>query len=333
MSEQSEILIYQTEDGETRIQTLLKDETVWLSQAQMAELFDKTTPTINEHIKNIFDEGELSEESTIRNFRIVQTEGKREVSRDVNFYNLDVIISVGYRVKSHRGTQFRQWATQRLKEYIVKGFVMDDERLERGSDYDYFDELVERVRAIRASERRFYQKITDIYATSIDYDPDHEITQEFFATVQNKFHFAIHGHTAAEMIIERADANHPLMGLTSFKGEKIRQSDVTIAKNYLSEDELKSMNRIVDQYLSFAEEQAAQRKPMHMKDWITKLHGFLELNDRSILQNAGTVSKAQAEKKAKAEYKKYLKIQDQRTVSDFDKTVKKKIGKAKKKKD
>ena len=333
MSEQSEILIYQTEDGETRIQTLLKDETVWLSQAQMAELFDKTTPTINEHIKNIFDEGELSEESTIRNFRIVQTEGKREVSRDINFYNLDVIISVGYRVKSHRGTQFRQWATQRLKEYIIKGFVLDDERLERGSDYDYFDELVERVRAIRASERRFYQKITDIYATSIDYDPEHDMTQEFFATVQNKFHFAIHGHTAAEMIIERADANHPLMGLTSFKGEKIRQSDVTIAKNYLSEDELKSMHRIVDQYLSFAEEQAAQRKPMNMKDWITKLHGFLELNDRSILQNAGTVSKAQAEEKAKAEYKKYLKIQDQKTVSDFDKTVKKKIGKAKKKKD
>lgn len=333
MNKQSEILIYQTEDGETKIQTLLKDETVWLSQAQMAELFDKATPTINEHIKNIFDEGELSEESTIRNFRIVQTEGKREVSRDINFYNLDVIISVGYRVKSHRGTQFRQWATQRLKEYIIKGFVLDDERLERGSDYDYFDELVERVRAIRASERRFYQKITDIYATSIDYDPEHDMTQEFFATVQNKFHFAIHGHTAAEMIIERADANHPLMGLTSFKGEKIRQSDVTIAKNYLSEDELKSMNRIVDQYLSFAEEQAAQRKPMNMKDWITKLHGFLELNDRSILQNAGTVSKAQAEEKAKAEYKKYLKIQDQKTVSDFDKTVKKKIGKAKKKKD
>ncbi|PJB69200.1 MAG: hydroxyacid dehydrogenase [Alphaproteobacteria bacterium CG_4_9_14_3_um_filter_47_13] len=333
MNEQSEILIYQTEDGETKIQTLLKDETVWLSQAQMAELFDKATPTINEHIKNIYEEGELSEESTIRNFRIVQTEGKREVSRDVNFYNLDVIISVGYRVKSRRGTQFRQWATRRLKEYIVKGFVLDDERLERGSDYDYFNELVERVRAIRVSERRFYQKITDIYATSIDYNPDHPMTQEFFATVQNKFHFAIHGHTAAEMIIERSDANHPLMGLTSFKGEKIRQSDITIAKNYLAEDELKSMNRIVDQYLSFAEEQAAQRKPMHMKDWITKLHGFLELNDRSILHNAGTVTKAQAEKKAIAEYKKYLKIQDQKTVSDFDKTVKRKIGKAKKKKD
>jgi hypothetical protein len=333
MNEQSEILIYQTEDGETKIQTLLKDETVWLSQAQMAELFDKSTPTINEHIKNIYEEGELPEESTIRNFRIVQTEGKREVSRDVNFYNLDVIISVGYRVKSHRGTQFRQWATQRLKEYIVKGFVLDDERLERGSDYDYFDELVERVRAIRASERRFYQKITDIYATSIDYDPDHPMTQEFFATVQNKFHFAIHGHTAAEMIIERADANHPLMGLTSFKGKKIRQSDVTIAKNYLSEEELKSMNRIVDQYLSFAEEQAAQRKPMKMKDWITKLHGFLELNDRTILQNAGNVSKSQAEKKAITEYKKYLKIQDQKKVSDFDRTVRKHIEKKGKKKD
>jgi hypothetical protein len=328
MTTNSEILIYQTDDGETKIQTLLQDETVWLSQAQMADLFDKSTPTINEHIKNIYQEDELTEAATIRNFRIVQTEGKREVSRDINFYNLDVIISVGYRVKSHRGTQFRKWATQRLKEYIIKGFVLDDERLERGSDYDYFDELVERVRAIRTSERRFYQKITDIYATSIDYDRNNPMTQEFFATVQNKFHFAIHGHTAAEIIIERADADHPMMGLTSFKGDKPLQSDVTVAKNYLSEDELKSMNRIVDQYLSFAEEQATQRKAMHMKDWITKLHGFLELNDRSILQNAGTISKAQADKKAIGEYKKYKKIQDQNMVSDFDKTVRKKIGKS-----
>lgn len=319
MHAQSEILIYQTEGGETKIQTLLQDETVWLSQAQMAELFDKDVRTINEHIKNIYAESELSENPTIRDFRIVQTEGKREVSRDVKFYNLDVIISVGYRVRSHRGTQFRQWATQRLKEYLIKGFTLDDERLQRGADHDYFDELVERVRTIRTSERRFYQKITDIYATSIDYDAANPITRGFFATVQNKFHYAIHGHTAAEIIVERADADHPSMGLTSYKDEKPKQSDVTIAKNYLSEDELKSMNRIVDQYLSFAEEQAARRNPMHMKDWIEKLHGFLELNDRSVLQNAGSISK----QKAMAEYKKYQRVQDQKTLSDFDRSVKK----------
>jgi len=327
MDKHSEILIYQTDDGQTRIQTLLQDETVWLTQAQMADLFTKSVPTINEHIKNIYEEGELSKGATIRNFRIVQTEGKREVSRDVNAYNLDIIISVGYRVKSHRGTQFRQWATQRLRDYIIKGFAIDDERLERGTAEDYFDELVERVRAIRTSERRFYQKITDIYATSIDYDSTHIITQEFFATVQNKFHYAIHGHTAAEMIATRADADKPYMGLTSFKGKAVKQSDVAVAKNYLREDELKSMNRIVDQYLSFAEEQAARRKPMHMKTWIEKLHGFLELNDREILQNAGSVSAQKAKDKAQDEFKKYQKVQDAKTISDFDKDVMKQIEK------
>ncbi len=327
MNEKSEILIYQTDDGATKIQTLLQDETVWLSQAQMVELFQTTKQNISLHIKNIFEEGELIANSTVKDFLTVQMEGKRQVERSISYYNLDVIISVGYRVKSHRGIQFRQWATQRLKEYIVKGFVLDDERLEGGSEYDYFDELVERVRAIRASERRFYQKITDIYATSIDYDPDHQVTQDFFASVQNKFHYAIHGCTAAEMITKRADADQPYMGLTSFKGNKIKQSDITVAKNYLSEDELKSMNRIVDQYLSFAEEQAARRKSMNMIDWIEKLHGFLELNDREVLQNAGTVSAKQAKEKAQIEYKKYLKIQDKKIISDFDRTIKKQIEK------
>ena len=234
----SSLLLYQSADGQSRIDVRLLDDTVWLSQAQMAELFQKSVPTINEHIANVYDEGELHPEATIRNFRIVQTEGAREVTREVNFYNLDVIISVGYRVKSPRGTQFRIWATQRLREYLVKGFILDDERLERGNGPDYFDELVERVRAIRTSERRFYQKITDIYATSIDYDSRNKLTDTFFATVQNKFHYAIHGMTAAEMIASRADATRPHMGLTSFKGGRVKRSDVGIAKNYLAETKL-----------------------------------------------------------------------------------------------
>lgn len=321
MENRSEIVLYQTEDGETRIQTLLQDGTVWLSQIQMADLYEKDVRTINEHIQNIYADEELAEAATIRNLRIVQTEGKREVSREVRFYNLGMILSVGYRVRSHRGTQFRQWATERLKEYLVKGFTMDDERLEKGVEGDYFGELVERVRAIRVSERRFYQKITDIYATSIDYNATHPLTQNFFATVQNKFHYAIHGRTAAEMIVDRAEASKPHMGMTVFKGKKPRRSDAAIAKNYLTEDELGSLNRIVDQYLSFAEEQAKNRKPMTMKAWITKLHGFLELNDREILHNAGTVSAEDAKRHALREYDKYLMIQDAKMVSDFDKTL------------
>jgi hypothetical protein len=317
----SEILLYQSEDGETRIDVRLVDETVWLTQAQMAALFDKDVRTINEHIGNVFEENECDEGATIRKFRIVRAEGAREVSREVAHYNLDVIISVGYRVKSHRGTQFRRWATQRLKEYIIKGFVMDDERLKQARD-DYFDELIQRVRAIRTSERRFYQKITDIYATSMDYDPGQPVTQEFFATIQNKFHFAIHGKTAAELIKARADATKPLMGLTSFKGARVQASDVTIAKNYLMEDEIASLNRIVDQYLSFAEEQAARRIPMMMKDWITKLHGFLTLNDRAILQGAGKVSKKDADKIAQTEFEKYRVQQDKALISDFDRSTK-----------
>ncbi|MGB9151545.1 MAG: virulence RhuM family protein, partial [Alphaproteobacteria bacterium] len=323
MTQKSEILIYKTEDGETRIQTLMQDENVWLSQAQMADLFQKTVPTINEHIKNVYDERELLQESTIRNFLIVQTEGKREVSREVNLYNLDMIIAVGYRVKSHRGTQFRQWATQRLKEYLVKGFALDDVRLERGSKDDYFDELAERVRAIRVSERRFYQKITDIYATSVDYNAAHPTTQEFFATVQNKFHYAIHGMTAAEVISKRVDADKPYMGLSNFKGKSVKRGDVAIAKNYLTEGELGSLNRVVDQYLSFAEEQAVQRRPMMMQDWIEKLHGFLTLNDRKILSHKGKVSADDAEQKALREFEKYRQIQDANMVSDFDKVIQK----------
>ena len=314
----SEIILYQTEDGETRIQTLLQDGSVWLTQAQMAELFDKARNTITEHIQNILAEGELDEKSVCRNFRHTATDGK---TYSTQYYSLDMVIAVGYRARSHRGTQFRRWATERLKEYIIKGFVMDDERLEKGAADDYFDELVERVRAIRVSERRFYQKITDIYATSIDYDALHPLTQNFFATVQNKFHYAVHGMTAAEMIVKRADGNKPNAGMTVFKGKTPKRTDAVIAKNYLTEDEMGSLNRIVDQYLSFAEEQAKNRKPMTMQAWITKLHGFLELNDKDILHNAGTVSADDAKKYALKEYDKYRKIQDANMVSDFDKQV------------
>ncbi len=275
----SELLLYQTEDGQTRVQVRLEDETVWLTQKQLGELFQKSVPTINEHIQNIYEEGELQSVPTIRNFRIVQTESGREVERDISFYNLDVIISVGYRVRSHRGTQFRIWATQRLREFIVKGFTLDDQRLKDGGWTDaYFDELLERVREIRTSERLFYKKVCEIYATSVDYDPNLPATQAFFATVQNKFHYAIHGHTAAEVIAERAKADQPNMGLSNWKSGRIRKSNVTVAKNYLEQEELHQLNLIVDQYLSFAELQVRQRKPMHMKDWIEKLHGFLQLN-------------------------------------------------------
>ena len=252
----SEILLYQTEDKQTKIEVRLDGETAWLTQNQMADLFQTSISNINKHIRNVFDERELEENRTIENYSIVQKEGNREVSRKVTHYNLDVIISVGYRVRSHRGTQFRIWATQRLREYLIKGFAMDDERLtEGGSENRYFNELLERVRAIRTSERMFYQKVTDIYATSIDYDENAELTRRFFATVQNKFHYAIHKHTAAELICERASAEKPNMGLTNWKNAPhgpIRKSDVAVAKNYLSEPELKQLNLIVDQYLSFA---------------------------------------------------------------------------------
>ncbi|MDE9828852.1 virulence RhuM family protein [Staphylococcus delphini] len=303
----SNFLMYQTEDGQTKIELRLEDETVWMTQKSLADLYQKSIKTISEHIKHIYDEGELTKEATIRKNQIVQTEGDREVTRESNFYNLEVIIAVGYRVRSHRGTQFRQWATDKINEYLVKGFVMDDARLKemRNIGSDYFDELLERIRDIRASEKRFYIKITDIYATSVDYDPQAEITRTFFATVQNKLHYAIHGMTAAELIQSRADATQNNMGIQSFKGEKVRKNDVTIAKNYLTEKELKSLNRIVTMYLDYAEDQAERQQPMYMSDWIEKLDAFLQFNDRELLHNPGKVSKQVADSLAHSEYLNY----------------------------
>jgi hypothetical protein len=302
----SQILLYNTEDGKTQIQVTLQEETVWLTQAQMAELFQRKVPTINEHIKNIYEEGELDQTATIRKSRIVQTEGKRKVTRDVDFYNLDVIISVGYRVKSHRGTQFRIWATQRLREYIVKGFVMDDERLEKRAP-NYFDELVERVRRIRTSERNFYEKVRDIFATSIDYDPKTDYAKQFYAVVQNKFHYAIHGHTAAELIAKRVDSSKEHMGLTNWSGKIITSSDAKVAKNYLEELELKRLELLVEQFLSFAELRSVERIPMYMSDWLKKLDGFLILNEKEILTHAGKVSHKEMEAKVRKELEKFNK--------------------------
>lgn len=311
---QTSIILYQTEDGRTRIECRFDNETLWLTQKQIAELFQKDVRTISEHIGNIFDEGECEAGATIRNLRIVRTEGEREVARSVTHYNLDVILAVGYRVRSHRGTQFRQWATARLSEYLVKGFAMDDERLKNPpgpGQKDYFDELLERIRDIRASERRFYQKILDIYATSVDYTPNADMSQQFFATIQNKMHWATHGHTAAEIIHQRADANKPAMGLaTTRPGGIVRKEDVSIAKNYLSEDELGALNRIVTAYLEFAELQALNRKPMTMRDWITKLDEFLKLSGRELLNHAGMISADAAKAKAELEYEKYRKALD-----------------------
>jgi hypothetical protein len=285
----------------------MEDETVWLTQKLMAELFQKDVRTINEHIRNIYEEGELAPEATIRKFRIVQTEGSRQVSRKVDFYNLDVIISVGYRVKSHRGTQFRQWATQRLREYIIKGFTLDDERLKQAGSGSYFDELLARIRDIRASEKVFWRKVLDIYATSIDYDPNTDMSRRFFQIVQNKMHWAAHGHTAAEIIAERADAEKPKMGLTSWTGARPTRADTEVAKNYLSAEELDTLNRIVAMYLDFAELQALSRRPMYMKDWIAKLDEFLKVSERDILTHAGRVSHEAALEKARIEYEKFHK--------------------------
>jgi len=291
-----EFLVYVDDDGSSRVQVRLAEGTVWLTQKVMADLYGKDVRTINEHLQNIYDEAELDPEATIRKFRIVRSEGSREVSRLVDHYPLPAILAVGYRVRSSQGTRFRQWATAKLDEYLVKGFLLDDERLKSGRNLgdDYFDELLERIREIRASERRFYQKITDIYARcSVDYDPSSEITQTFYATVQNKMHWAIHGHTAAELIHERADANKPHMGLTTWKRSPkgpIRKADVTIAKNYLSEEELRELNRVVTMYLDYAEDQARRRRPMTQADWVSKLDSFLEFNERNILTHAGQIS-------------------------------------------
>ena len=278
----SEMILYQTEDGRTRIQCRFENETIWLTQIQLAELFQTTVPNINQHLKAIYAEQELDAGATVKPYLIVRSEGRRNVSRDVLHYNLTAILAIGYRVRSHRGTQFRQWATARLSEYLVKGFAMDDERLKNPpgkGQKDYFDELLERLRDIRSSERRFYQKVLDIYATSVDYSPDTEASQNFFATMQSKMHWAAHGHTAAEIIHERADASLPMMGLKSTRpGGVIRKDDVSIAKNYLDGEELGALNRIVNAYLEFAELQAMNRKPMAMRDWIVKLDDFLDAN-------------------------------------------------------
>ena len=316
----SEFLIYQGEDGKTQLSVTLEDETVWLSQKQLTTLFGKAKGTISEHIKHIFEDGELQESSVVRFFRTTASDGKRY---EVAHYNLDMVLALGYRVRSQVGVRFRQWASAQIKEYLIKGFLLDDQRLKNpGTGRDYFDELTRRLQDIRTSERRFYQKITDIYATSIDYDPHAEITQAFFATVQNKVHYAIHGHTAAELITQRADSTQPNMGLTTWEGVRIRKSDVTVAKNYLAEDELRALNNLAEQYLIFAEGQAARRIAMHMQDWITKLEGFLMLNDRKILQGAGRISAELAKEHAEGEFAKFRVQENNRFESDFDRMVK-----------
>ncbi len=314
----SPIVIYQSKDGQTKLDVRLEDETVWLSQDQMAELYNKAKSTINEHIKNVYQEGELAEKDSMRKFGISEFSTK-----PTNYYNLDLIISVGYRVKSLQGTQFRIWATQRIKEYIVKGFTLDDERLKQGGQRArYFQELLQRIRDIRSSERNFYQKVTDIYASSIDYRSDASRTKSFFTTVQNKMHFAVHGQTAAEMIAGRADSTKPLMGLVNFKGDYITAQDVKIAKNYLSEGELKQLNLIVSLFLDFAELQATNGRLMKMQDWIAKLDDFLKLSEKELLSHAGKVSADAAAHKAAAEFEKYRAERSRNMVSDFDRAVK-----------
>lgn len=322
-----EIIIYQNNEGDIKIDVRLEEESVWLTQAQLCDLFQKSKATISEHIKNVFEEGELSENSVVRKFRTTASDGK---SYDVNHYNLDVIISVGYRVKSLQGTQFRIWATQRLKEYIIKGFTLNDERFKSGSSMNYFSELQERIREIRISERFFYQKIKDIYTTSIDYDPKDEKTVEFFKVVQNKLLWAISQKTAAELVYRRADASLPLMGMQSYdkKGtSSIRKSDISIAKNYLNEDEIKLLGLLVEQYLAFAESMAQQRTPMYMSDWIERLDIVLRLNGRELLTHAGKISHEMALEKSGQEYQKYQLAQkalvQEQSMKELEEDIKK----------
>lgn len=322
----SQFIIYQTEGGRTKIEVRLENETVWLTQKQMAELFQVTPQNITLHLKNIYEEAELDEQATCKDFLQVQQEGERQVKRKQKLYNLDAIISVGYRVQSHVATRFRQWATRHIREYIIKGFVLDDERLKNPDQpFDYFDELLKRIQDIRTSEKRFYQKITDIYATSVDYDPTQDASIKFFKTVQNKLHWAITGQTAAEIIKARANAESPNMGLTNFRGEKVRKQDVVVAKNYLDEEELSALNNLVEQYLVFAEGQAMRRIPMSMQDWIKKLDGFLGLNDREVLTHAGKVSQQLAKQIAEQEYEKFhqmrIHLADQQDGA-FEKVIK-----------
>jgi len=333
LDNQSNFLLYTGNDGKVNIEVFLKDETVWLTQKAIGKLFGKSKATISEHLKKIYTEGELQMGSTVRNFRTVQTEGLRKVERDLEFYNLDAIISVGYRVNSYQATQFRIWATKTLKEYIIKGFVLNDERMKQGNRVfgrDYFEELLERIREIRASERRFYQKITDIFALSADYDKNAPITKEFFATVQNKLHWAITGKTAAEIIYELADATKIHMGLTNWKqapDDKILKSDISIAKNYLNEAHIKELNQIVSAYLDLAENRAKRQILMKMADWIKFLHNFLELSNYPILQDKGKVSALGAKLKAEQEYEVYRIQQDKDYLSDFDKEMRRIKGK------
>jgi len=303
--EQSQLVIYQSEDGKVKIETRMEGETIWLTQKLMAELFQTTPQNITIHLKNIFEEGELEEDSTCKEFLQVQREGKREVKRQQKYYNLDAILSVGYRIKSHVATRFRQWATARLKEYLVKGFTMNDELLKQAGGGNYFDELLQRIRDIRSSEKVFWRKVLDIYATSIDYEPNHDMSVLFFQTVQNKMHWAAHGHTAAEIIYKRVDAGKANLGLTTFKGTRPTQQETEIAKNYLNEEELNLLNRMVTAYLELAELQALNRRPMYMKDWIARLDDFLKMTGNDILTHAGKISHQKALEKARAEYKKY----------------------------
>ena len=303
--DKGQFLLYQTPDGESKIEVKLQDDTVWLSLDQMAELFQRNKSTISRHIKNVLEEGELLADSTIANFATVQNEGKRHVERQITYYNLDMIISVGYRVHSYRGVQFRIWATKVLKDYIVKGFALNDDLLKRAGGGNYFDELLARIRDIRSSEKVFYRKILEIYALSIDYDPRVEMTQKFFKTVQNKMHYSVHGHTAAEIIYERADAQKDFMGLTTWSGAMPTKPEAEIAKNYLTQDEIKSLNRIVSLYLDFAEMQAEEHRPMYMKDWINILDDFLRISRKDILTHAGKISAKLAKEKADSEYDKF----------------------------
>ena len=324
----AEFLIFEKQASADSIEVRYDDETLWLSQKMMATLFDVTVPTINEHLKSIYESGELDQDSTIRKFRIVQTEGTRQVSREVDHYNLDAVISVGYRVNSIRATQFRRWATQVLKQYAITGYVIDRKRMENGAflGEDYFERLLEEIREIRLSERRFYQKITDIYATSVDYDRGSPTTKLFFATVQNKMHYAITGNTAPELIKGRADSRKDHMGLTSWEGApdgKILKSDVTVAKNYLTKDELSDLGRIVNSFLDLAEDFAKRKIPMTMEDWSQRLNMFLELTGRGVLKGAGSVLSSEAKAFAEGEYEKYRITQDRLYQSDFDKLVEK----------
>ena len=320
----NDIIFYNTPTGDVKIEVIFNNETFWLTQKRLAELFGVEVPAISKHLANIFDTGELKKEATVSILERVQQEGSKSVKRKIEFYNLDAIIAVGYRVNSYQATQFRIWATKTLKEYIVKGFVLDDERLKQGKRFgrDYFDELLERIREIRASERRFYLKITDIYEQcSIDYKKDADITQKFFKTVQNKLHFAISGKTAAQIIAERVSADKPNMGLQTFKnapGGKVLKSDIGIAKNYLIEKEIKELERVVTMYLDYAELQASRQIPMKMSDWINRLDAFLQFNEYEILKDAGKVSHEVAVKLAEKEYDKFRVIQDQNFESDFD---------------